>query len=216
MFHNVLWFSFFYFPVILVTEHDGHQLLKVIVSHIEDPGEFYVQYSGDHHSLTVLMTQLAEHCDDNPTAVKFTSGMSCFWNNKSLQPNLSHALFVYLAKPGLICAAKYQEDDLWYRAEILDTLQPTCVQVKYTDFGNREWLNCERLGCGSLYCIWWAVYCVKRLCVLPSEMISDPPYCHHCSLNNLYPVNGSEWNMSLISRFKGIAMDTEVQMKVKI
>ena len=58
----------------MLTEHDGEQLLTVIVSHIEDPGEFYVQHSSDHRSLTTLMTQLAEHCNDNFTAIKFNSG----------------------------------------------------------------------------------------------------------------------------------------------
>jgi len=46
----------------------------MIVSHIEDPGEFYVQYSTDHQNLTVLMTQLAEHCNNNPTAISFNNG----------------------------------------------------------------------------------------------------------------------------------------------
>ena len=52
----------------------SEQLVKVIVSHIEDPGEFYIQYSSDHHNLTSLMTQLAEHCNENFTAIKFNSG----------------------------------------------------------------------------------------------------------------------------------------------
>ena len=55
-----------------------------------------------------------------------------------------YSILFTLAKPRLVCAAKYQEDDLWYRAEILETLQPSSVQVKYIDFGNKEWLNFKR------------------------------------------------------------------------
>ena len=61
--------------IILLTEHNGQLMLKVIVSHIEDPGEFYVQHCSDHHNLTTLMTQLAEHCNSSHTPVKFSSGM---------------------------------------------------------------------------------------------------------------------------------------------
>ena len=50
--------------------------------------------------------------------------------------------------------------------------------------------------------------------MLPLEMIDLPAYCHCCSINDVHPIDGSEWNMSLISRFKGIAMETEFQMKV--
>ena len=60
-----------------------------------------------------------------------------------------------------------------------------------------------------------AVFCIVRLCVLPLEMTDQSPYCHCCSIHDLQPIDGTEWNMSLISRFKGIAMDTEFQMKVK-
>ena len=62
---------------------------------------------------------------------------------------------------------------------------------------------------------WLYLYHI-RLCALPVEIISQPFYCHRCALNDLHPSEGSDWNMSLISRFKGIAMDTEFQMKVKI
>lgn len=62
--------------IVLPTESSNQQelLAKVIVSHIEDPGDFYMQYSNDDHNLTMLMTQLAEHCDSDQTAIKFNSG----------------------------------------------------------------------------------------------------------------------------------------------
>ena len=59
-------------------------------------------------------------------------------------------------------------------------------------------------------------FTIVRLCVLPLEMIDQPAYCHRCSIHDLHPIDSTEWNMSLISRFKGIAMDTEFQMKVII
>jgi len=50
--------------------------------------------------------------------------------------------------------------------------------------------------------------------VLPSEMSIQPSFCHRCCLGNIKPSYGDEWSQSLISRFKGIIMDAELQMKV--
>ena len=50
-------------------------LIIMVISHIEGPGHFYVQYSSDTDKLQVLMTQLAEHCAtaSDHTPIKFSS-----------------------------------------------------------------------------------------------------------------------------------------------
>jgi len=57
---------------------------------------------------------------------------------------------------------------------------------------------------------------VVRLCVLPWEMSAQPFYCHRCCLGNIKPSCDDEWSQNMISRFKGITMDAELQMKVSI
>ena len=57
---------------------------------------------------------------------------------------------------------------------------------------------------------------VIRLCVLPSAMSIQPSFCHRCCLGNIKPADGDEWSQNLISRFKGITIDAELQMKVNI
>ena len=52
--------------------------------------------------------------------------------------------YLLVVTPGYKCAACYQEDNLWYRAEVLELLPPSNVLVQYSDFGNKEWLNCKR------------------------------------------------------------------------
>ena len=52
--------------------------------------------------------------------------------------------------PGYKCAACYQEDQFWYRAEVLELLPPSNVRVQYTDFGNKEWLMCNRYPVNNL------------------------------------------------------------------
>ena len=56
-------------------------LIIVVISHIEDPGHFYVQYSSDTDKLQVLMTQLAEHCAtaSDHTPIKFSSSKWFVW-----------------------------------------------------------------------------------------------------------------------------------------
>jgi len=45
-----------------------------VISHVEDLGHFYVQYSSDTDNLQVLMTQLAEYCSGTDhTPIKFSS-----------------------------------------------------------------------------------------------------------------------------------------------
>jgi len=46
-------------------------------------------------------------------------------------------------------------------------------------------------------------------------MSVQPFYCHRCCLGNIKP-SCDEWSQNLISRFKGITMDAELQMKVSI
>ena len=52
--------------------------------------------------------------------------------------------------PGYKCVACYQEDQFWYRAEVLELLPPSNVRVQYTDFGNKEWLMCNRYPVNNL------------------------------------------------------------------
>ena len=53
------------------------------------------------------------------------------------------------AKIGLPCAAKFDEDGCWYRAEIVSMEGDNC-EVMFVDYGNREWHTKDKVGMGSL------------------------------------------------------------------
>ncbi|XP_023213664.1 uncharacterized protein LOC111616493 [Centruroides sculpturatus] len=42
---------------------------------------------------------------------------------------------------GMVCVAKYSEDDSWYRAKIINTFPPNTVEVFFVDYGNKETTN---------------------------------------------------------------------------
>ena len=56
-------------------------------------------------------------------------------------------------KPGVVCAAKFTEDDNWYRARVLNSANETTWWVHFIDYGNKEVVECEHIRKldGSLY-----------------------------------------------------------------
>ena len=56
-------------------------------------------------------------------------------------------------KPGVVCAAKFTEDDNWYRARVLNSANETTWWVYFIDYGNKEVVECEHIRKldGSLY-----------------------------------------------------------------
>ena len=76
-------------------------------------------------------------------------------------------------KEGLPCLGKFTDDDKWYRACIIE-YNDDSVHVRYVDYGNSEWVSCDRLG------------------VIPNEFLQLPVQAFHCRLQGVQKLNGDQ------------------------
>jgi len=67
-------------------------------------------------------------------------------------------------KKGTLCAAKYKEDDGWYRAKVLQPHGKGIVEVQFIDYGNVEQVHSSDLK------------------VLPQNLLAFPPQVTECTL----------------------------------
>ena len=84
---------------------------------------------------------------------------------------------------GSYCAAKYYEDQAWYRAKILETLDGDKVTVQFIDYGNIEEVGISEISSLS-----------RQLCILPAQAIQ-------CSLkqNVISDIDLSSFDISWIA-----------------
>lgn len=83
----------------------------ILITHIDSPGEFYVQLKANENDIAMLQEDLQDKIET--------------------LPNLEGA------ELGSLCAAKYTVDELWYRAEVLDA-DSDITTVRFVDFGNTD------------------------------------------------------------------------------
>jgi hypothetical protein len=101
--------------------YSAGQTYETMLAHIEDPGEFYI------HIL----------CEDNVKIDKLRSEMNQYYNGSKI---------VFKSKKvakciGSFCAAFYDADEHWYRAQIVDWNKDDDndpVSIKYVDYGNHS------------------------------------------------------------------------------
>ena len=107
------------------------------VSHVHDDGTFFVQLSADMDIIDALSTRL----DALPSSQQLN------------------------AKIGTVCAAKFLEDDLWYRG-IVKSVSGSTVDIAFVDFGNQQ--SCE----------------IASIKPLPTNLLG-PPLAYHCQFREL-------------------------------
>ncbi|PNF43578.1 hypothetical protein B7P43_G03215 [Cryptotermes secundus] len=98
------------------------QSYKAMLSHIEDPGEFYIHIV----------------CEDNIEIDSLQNGMTRYYRTvspafKSKEEAKRHIIS--------FCAAFYDVDNNWYRAQIIDWNEDNdsdTVIIKYVDYGNKS------------------------------------------------------------------------------
>ena len=76
------------------------------------------------------------------------------------QLELSSSGHMTSPEPGSYCAARYYEDQAWYRAKILETLGGDKVTVKFVDYGNIEEVSINEISPLN-----------RQLCILPAQAI---------------------------------------------
>ena len=96
--------------------------IDVCISYVESPANFYVQLMDNTDILTAM-----------------THGM----NDVYVRMGTSEEVLFSL-NPGVFCAAKFSEDEVWYRARILEVGGAT-VQVRFVDYGNEETMAASNL-----------------------------------------------------------------------
>ncbi|KAG8198549.1 hypothetical protein JTE90_026450 [Oedothorax gibbosus] len=108
----------------------------------EDPTGiiFYAQHHDEGPKLEELLTELRQELTSNPPLVGS-----------------------YTPKKGELCAAKYSDDDQWYRAKIIK-IQGSQIQVSYIDYGNKE------------------ITTATQLASLPAKYHTLPPFAKEYSL----------------------------------
>lgn len=107
---------------------------KIIVTEVTNELHFYAQHADHGGKLEALSAKLRSDFQSNPP----TTG-------------------AYTPKRNDLCAARFTEDNEWYRAKI-EKIQGQNVSVIYVDYGNRETLPANRLA------------------HLPPALSSDKPY----------------------------------------
>ncbi|CAG5127804.1 unnamed protein product, partial [Candidula unifasciata] len=97
-------------------------------------------------------------------------------------------------RPGAVCAAKFSEDEAWYRG-IVHSVSGNQAKVYFVDYGNTE------------------VVSLNVVCNLKPEMRSMPALAIKCRLNNV-DNKGREWRPDIIEAFEELVVDKEFEVKV--
>uniref|UniRef100_A0A3Q1GIU1 Ring finger protein 17 n=1 Tax=Acanthochromis polyacanthus TaxID=80966 RepID=A0A3Q1GIU1_9TELE len=98
--------------------------LNAVVSHINSPGDFYMQLVDNMESL--LLSAKLQECYDETTVVE------------------QGKLNIYCPVIGQACVARF-DDKSWYRAQVIGHPGERKVEVQYVDFGNKSILSVNDL-----------------------------------------------------------------------
>ncbi|XP_044268321.1 maternal protein tudor-like isoform X2 [Tribolium madens] len=134
------------------------------VSHLNSPSEFWIQFENCVEGLEWVAEQL--------------SGAETFQELEDLSP-------------GVLCAALFPDDQMWYRARILSNTVAG-IEVLFVDYGN---------SCTS---------CSLR--DLPEDLVMLPPLAQKCSLQK--PESLTTWGPEMVRKFIEISADGQTTFHV--
>ncbi|XP_074448726.1 tudor domain-containing protein 1 [Larus michahellis] len=142
-----------------------------VVSCVRNPGDFFCQQIHNARQLAELQVSLNEHCDKFPSSPAFRPAV------------------------GNVCCAQFTEDNLWYRAAVVEYVSEDAVLVGYIDYGNREVLPLTKLR-----------PMIPRLMDLPAQAI-------RCTLAGVKPPLGA-WTSKTIFFMNQLVKDKVFTVKV--
>ncbi|NXP15606.1 TDRD1 protein, partial [Thinocorus orbignyianus] len=142
-----------------------------VVSCVQNPEDFFCQQIQYACQLAELQVSLNEHCDKYPSHPAFHPAV------------------------GNVCCAQFTEDNLWYRAAVLDYVSEDTVLVGYIDYGNREVLPLTKLR-----------PMISRLTDLPAQAIK-------CTLAGIKPPLGA-WTSKTTLLMNRLVKDKVFTVKV--
>ncbi|GLV42845.1 tudor [Carabus blaptoides fortunei] len=135
------------------------------VSHLNSIAEFWIQLESSVPDLEMIVDRLA-------SAETF--------------PDLQDL------SPGILCAANFPDDEMWYRARILSNTVAG-IEVLFVDYGNSS--------------------TAMKLKVLPEDLVQMPMLAQKCALQK--PTNISVWSEATIEKFREISADGVTIFTVK-
>ncbi|XP_069742481.1 tudor domain-containing protein 6-like [Narcine bancroftii] len=125
------------------------QTIEGYITTVESPSYFWCQYSTDEiHMLSKKMEEVG--------VLNIT--------NRELPSSISI---------GDGCVSKYSEDELWYRAEVIN-INGNILTLQYVDYGNEDYVKIEQ---------------IKRI---PKELLKIPTQCFPCCLLG-YDLSRGSW-----------------------
>uniref|UniRef100_A0A663MQ48 Tudor domain containing 1 n=1 Tax=Athene cunicularia TaxID=194338 RepID=A0A663MQ48_ATHCN len=142
-----------------------------VVSSVQNPENFFCQQMHSARQLAELQVSLNDHCGKSPSSPAF-------------HPTA-----------GNVCCAQFTEDNLWYRAAVIQCVSEDAVLVGYIDYGNFEVLPLTRLR-----------PVIPRLMDLPAQAI-------RCTLAGVKPLSGA-WTSKAISFMNQLVKDKVLTVKV--
>ncbi|XP_017783204.1 PREDICTED: maternal protein tudor isoform X2 [Nicrophorus vespilloides] len=142
---------------------------QVELSHFDNPNEFYLQLIDSIDTINKLQIKLQQEAPGLPAVDNVTTG--------------------------ILCAAVYSVDQLWYRAQVLDA-DSDITTVRFIDYGNTDVLNNDS----------------TTIKILPAEMLTLDQHARRCSLY-LGPVNG-EWSTAACERFDLLVADKDLEVNI--
>ncbi|XP_048521225.1 maternal protein tudor-like isoform X1 [Dendroctonus ponderosae] len=139
---------------------------SIHVSHIDTPTEFYVQFGESKSAIDELQELLQAQVDEMPALEN--------------------------ASVGILCAAPYSVDGLWYRAEVLDA-DEDITTVRFVDFGNTDVIDNK----------------TTQVKTLPPNLLTLAVYATRCSLK-LKSLD-EEWSQQALELFESLALQPNLQ-----
>ncbi|XP_052256501.1 uncharacterized protein LOC127861849 isoform X4 [Dreissena polymorpha] len=141
---------------------------SVYLSNIISPAEFFVQQVSEEEKLTDLMEKVTSHCESAPGVGAMSIGM--------------------------ICCAKYSEDEAWYRAKVVK-VDGKMATVEFVDYGNSEETSSDNLR------------------NISDELLKIPVFALSCGLYCVNPVDG-EWSKEALEKFEELTLDKELHCEL--
>ncbi|XP_061484603.1 RING finger protein 17 isoform X2 [Rhineura floridana] len=142
--------------------------VTIVVSYINSPGDFYIQLIEQGPEFAAFLSKVEEvYKNDNGVGLEI--------------------LCPILSQP---CIAKFEDDGVWYRAQVIGLPGHQEVEVKYVDFGNTAKIN------------------VKEMRKIKDEFLALPAKAIRCKLAHIIPSNGAnEWSSKSKDRFEELIQD---------
>ncbi|KAH9523644.1 hypothetical protein Btru_040566, partial [Bulinus truncatus] len=142
----------------------------VYTTHTTASGRFYVHVDSHSNMLDNIMEKLAKRYMDLNSSDKLLS----------------------VKKPGALCAAKFVEDDNWYRAKITGVIKNGLIEVHFVDYGNTDYVNED---------------CIKAL---DADLMLYPVRSYKCVLAGVSSDRGF-WTPEVMVQFEDSVLDKRCQ-----